>query len=286
VDVTVPAALSTITVYPPVAYLLPCGTATLEVTGHYDDGVARDLSSQPGLSMMFATGNAAQSGASGIVVNAVLDDSVTVTYDGVDSAPIPIRALVPDDLGSCVVDTTSTTTTLPSTTSTTTTAPSTTTTQDAATTTTTTMPEASTTTSTTTTPASSTTTSTLAPGCQSDAECDDGDACTVDACAPGGCEHVAATGLEGAECLLSAALSEPLCPAGTIGPRGRHPGRRQDRGGGARRERAQHRGSAPARRFLNRTLPVTRDDAWLRAVSPVAAGPSPVERDAPPGAGR
>ena len=32
-------------------------------------------------------------------------------------------------------------------------------------------------------------------------------------------EHVAAAGLEGAECLLSAALDEPLCPAGTIDPK-------------------------------------------------------------------
>jgi uncharacterized delta-60 repeat protein len=38
-------------------------------------------------------------------------------------------------------------------------------------------------------------------------------------CAPGGCQHAAASGLEGAECLLSEALSEPLCPEGTIGPK-------------------------------------------------------------------
>ena len=223
VDVTVPAALSNITMYPPVVYVQPCGTVTLAVTGHYDDGVARDLSSQPGLSMTFATGNATRSGASGVVLNAVSDDSVIVSFDGVDSPAVPIRALVPDDLGSCVVATTSTTT-LPSTTSTTITAPSTTTTapQASTTTTSTTLDSTTTTTatpetSTTSTPASSTTTTTLAPGCQTDAECDDGDACTVDVCAPSGCNHVAATGLDGAECLLSVALSGPLCPAGTIG---------------------------------------------------------------------
>ena len=59
----------------------------------------------------------------------------------------------------------------------------------------------------------------LSPACQADADCDDGDACTGDVCTPAGCEHVAAAGLEGAECLLSAALSEPLCPAGTIDPK-------------------------------------------------------------------
>ncbi len=225
VDVTVPAALSNITIYPPVAYVQPCGTVTLVVMGHYDDGVARDLSSQPGLSMTFATGNATRSGASGVVLNAVTDDSVIVSFDGVDGPAVPIRALVPDDLGSCVVATTSTTT-LPSTTSTTITAPSTTTTapQASTTTTSTTLDSTTTTTatpetSTTSTPASSTTTTTLAPGCQADAECDDGDACTVDVCAPSGCNHVAATGLDGAECLLSVALSEPLCPAGTIRPK-------------------------------------------------------------------
>jgi hypothetical protein len=64
VEVTVPAPLNDITIYPPVVYLQPCGTASLTVTGHYQDGVDRDLSAQAGLSMTFATGNAAQSGAS------------------------------------------------------------------------------------------------------------------------------------------------------------------------------------------------------------------------------
>jgi uncharacterized delta-60 repeat protein len=227
VEVTVPATLNSITVYPPVVYVQPCGAVSLTITGHYDDGVDRDLSAQPGLSMTFATGNAAQSGASGIVLNSVLDDSVTVSFDGVDSSPVPIRALVPEDLGSCVVATTTTTTTLPSATSTTVTAPSststiqtsTTTSTTALATTTTTARETSTTVSTTTTPSSSTTTSTLAPECQTDSDCDDGDACTVDVCAPGGCQHAATTGLEGAECLVSAALSEPLCPEGTIDPK-------------------------------------------------------------------
>src|SRR5262249_36980214 len=90
IEVTVPAALTSITVYPPVVYLQPCATASLEITGHYDDGVARDLSAQPGLSMTFAAGNAAQEGASGIVLNSVLDDSVTLSFDGVDSPPVPI----------------------------------------------------------------------------------------------------------------------------------------------------------------------------------------------------
>src|SRR5262249_59636598 len=77
IEVTVPAALTSITVYPPVVYLQPCATASLEITGHYDDGVARDLSAQPGLSMTFAAGNAPQDGATGIVLNSGLDESVT-----------------------------------------------------------------------------------------------------------------------------------------------------------------------------------------------------------------
>ncbi len=220
VDVTVPSELNSITVYPPVVYLQPCTTATLEVTGHYEDGVDRALSLQPGLSMAFTTGSAAQSGAGGVVLNEELDDTLTVTFDGVDSAPVPIRALVPDDLGACGAETTTTTTVPPSTTSTSTPDPATTTTTTApgssTTTTTTPTPETS---STTTTPASSTTTSTLLPACQADADCDDGDACTGDVCTPAGCEHVAATGLDGAECLLATALAEPLCPAGTIDPK-------------------------------------------------------------------
>jgi hypothetical protein len=211
VDVTVPSALNSITVYPPVVHLQPCTTASLEITGHYEDGVARDLSEQPDLVLTFATGSAAPSGAGVVVLNEPFDDTLIVTFDGVDSAAVPIRALVPDDVGPCGAATTTTTTIPPSTTSTTI-AP------DSPTTTSTTTPEASTTTSTTTTPAS-TTTSTSSPACQADADCDDGDACTGDDCTPAGCEHVAAAGLQGAECLLAAALAEPLCPAGTIDPK-------------------------------------------------------------------
>jgi hypothetical protein len=59
VDVTVPAALSNITIYPRSP---TCSRADSDarVTGHYDDRVARDLSSQPGLSMTFATGTPRQ----------------------------------------------------------------------------------------------------------------------------------------------------------------------------------------------------------------------------------
>lgn len=55
--------------------------------------------------------------------------------------------------------------------------------------------------------------------CQTDADCDDGDVCTRDTCTPGGCEHLAASGLAGAECALAAALSTPLCATGTIDPK-------------------------------------------------------------------
>src|SRR5262249_28810965 len=135
------------------------------------------------------------------VLNEPADDTLIITFDGVDSAPVPIRALVPDDIGPCGAATTTTTTVPPSPTSTT--GPS----------------DSSTTSSTTTTPLPSTTTSTLSPGCQADADCDDGDACTGDVCTPSGCEHAPATGFDGAECLLSAALAGPLCPAGTIDPK-------------------------------------------------------------------
>src|SRR5262249_543664 len=167
IEVTVPAALTSITVYPPVVYLQPCATASLEITGHYDDGVARDLSAQPGISMTFAAGNAAQEGASGIVLNSVLDDSVTLTFHGLHPPPVPIAPRAPDALAPCVAQTTPPPPPLPPATSPTVTAPpststiqtSTTTSTTTLATTTTTAPETSTTVSTTTTPSSSTTTS-------------------------------------------------------------------------------------------------------------------------------
>jgi hypothetical protein len=66
-------------------------------------------------------------------------------------------------------------------------------------------------------PATTTTTTTL-PACVEDSDCDDGNDCTSDVCDSAACRHTAFTGLPGAECLLTAALSVPLCPAGTIAP--------------------------------------------------------------------
>src|SRR5262245_64405836 len=142
--------LDSITVSPPVVHLRPCETATLEITGHYDDGTTQDLSSEPGLVFAFETGNAAQNGPSSVVMNGTRDDALTVTLEGVDSMPVPILVVSPQDLSLCVVIGTSTTTTQPATTTTSTTTTSTTTTS--------TMLQ-----STTTTPAPPTTTSTVPP---------------------------------------------------------------------------------------------------------------------------
>jgi hypothetical protein len=218
VDVTVPSPLDNITVYPPVVYLRPCASASLEITGHYEDGQARDLSFQPGLTMSFATGSAERSGASEVVLNDPLDDTLIVTFDGVDSAVVPIRVLAPDDLSLCTGATTTTTTAPPSPTTTSSTSPL------PSTTTSTIVPGETTTTTDTAPPASPTTTSTTTSStvpspCQDDTGCDDGDACTVDVCTVTGCAHVAVPGLEGAECLLSAALDQALCQVDTIDPR-------------------------------------------------------------------
>ena len=71
-------------------------------------------------------------------------------------------------------------------------------------------PAPSTTTSSTTTttvadpaPASTTTLPTLGPPCTDAAECDDGDACTVDACGAGACLHTAAVGFDTVTCLCA-----------------------------------------------------------------------------------
>src|SRR5262249_10464468 len=156
-----------------VVYLHPCSSASLEITGHYDDGVARDLSQQPGLSFTFADGHAAQSGPGSVVLNDALDDTLTVTFDGVDSAPVPITAIPTDDASSCGA----TTTTPPSTTLPPSSTSSSSTTTLVASTTTSSAPEGST----TTTAATPTSTTTTPPGCRGFADCDDGDACTDDA---------------------------------------------------------------------------------------------------------
>src|SRR5262249_9127779 len=156
-----------VTVYPPVVYLRPCASVSLEITGHYEDGQARDLSEQPGVALAFGTGSAAQVGTNGVVLNLPADDTPIGSFDGADSAVVPIRVLAPDDLSLCSGATT--TTTVPPSSSTTTT-----TMEPGATTTTSTAPAASSTTVTTTTaPASSTTSTTVPAACQGDTDCDD-----------------------------------------------------------------------------------------------------------------
>ena len=146
------STLESITVSPPVVHLRPCETATLEITGHFDDGTTQDLSAEPGLVFTFETGNAGQNGPSSVVMNGTLDDALTIAFDGVDSQPVPILVVSPQDLSLCVVIGTSTTTTQPPATTTTSSTTSSTTT----TTSTTLQPP-------TTTPAPPTTTSTLPP---------------------------------------------------------------------------------------------------------------------------
>lgn len=48
-------------------------------------------------------------------------------------------------------------------------------------------------------------------GCSSDAECDDGDACTTDACGASTCSHTALTGVEGVRCALGVARDDISC---------------------------------------------------------------------------
>src|SRR5262245_49277451 len=97
------STLASITVSPSVVHLRPCETVTLEITGHFDDGTTQDLSLEPGLVFAFETGNAAQNGPSSVITNGTLDDTLTVTFDGVDSVPVPILVVSPQDLSLCVV---------------------------------------------------------------------------------------------------------------------------------------------------------------------------------------
>src|SRR5262249_55234000 len=123
-----------------------------EITGHYDDGTARDLQLEFDLTFTFAEGNGRRAGTRTVVDNVGLDDTLTVSLDGVDSPPVPLIVVDPQDRSLCpiVATTTAPTPGPPPTRSTTrTTSPPTTTT---------TPPGAS-----TTTPAPTTTPSPLPP---------------------------------------------------------------------------------------------------------------------------
>jgi hypothetical protein len=95
-EVGVSATLTGLAVYPAAAHLRLGGTETLEITGEYDDGVDRDLSDLPGLAFAFAEGHASRSGTSGVKLNERLDDVLTISYQGVASPEVKIRALPPE----------------------------------------------------------------------------------------------------------------------------------------------------------------------------------------------
>lgn len=106
----------------------------------------------------------------------------------------------------------------------TTTTTTTTTTPDIPSTTTTSTITPTTTTSTTTTapgtpdpPPTTTTSTTLPERCAGDAQCDDGDPCTVDRCGVGGCTALPLSGVEGAQCAVER-VSSGLCAPGDLDP--------------------------------------------------------------------
>ena len=147
------ATLESITVDPPIVHLRPCEVVLLEILGHFDDGSVRDLQLEFNLTFTFEEGIAQRAGTDTVVDNVGLDDTLIVSLDGIDSPPVPLIVIDPQDRSFCpIVVTTSTTTT--------TSAPSTTTSSTTSTSTTTTLQTGTTT---PTTPSSTTTTTTTLP---------------------------------------------------------------------------------------------------------------------------
>ena len=95
-EVGVSATLTGLAVYPEAAHLKLGGTETLEITGEYSDGVARNLSQIAGLGFAFTEGHASRSGTNGVTLNERLDDVLTISYQGVTSPEVRIRALPPE----------------------------------------------------------------------------------------------------------------------------------------------------------------------------------------------
>lgn len=95
-DVTVPAALTGLDVYPPAAYLQVGATESFEIRGQYDDGIERNLSQIAGLTFAFTEGHASKSGTNGVTLNELLDDTLTISYQGVSATEVKIRALPPE----------------------------------------------------------------------------------------------------------------------------------------------------------------------------------------------
>ena len=104
------AVLESITVDPPTVHLRPCEVVLLEITGHYDDGTARDLQLEFDLTFTFAEGNGRRAGTRTVVDNVGLDDTLTVSLDGIDSPPVPLIVVDPQDRSRCPGGGTSTTT--------------------------------------------------------------------------------------------------------------------------------------------------------------------------------
>ena len=94
-NITVAATLQALLVNPPALHLDPGRTGSLEVTGGYSDGTDRNLSQVPGMTFTFAERNASKTGSNGVTLNALLDDALTITYQGVTAPEVAIRALPP-----------------------------------------------------------------------------------------------------------------------------------------------------------------------------------------------
>ena len=95
-NIAVPATLQSLAVYPAALHLDPGRTGRLHVTGSYGDGIERDLSDLTGLAFAFAEGHASKSGTSSVTLDERLDDTLTITYQGVTAPEVRIRALPPE----------------------------------------------------------------------------------------------------------------------------------------------------------------------------------------------
>src|SRR5262245_7797927 len=111
------ATLESITVDPPVVHLRRCEVFLLDILGHYDDGTTREVSLEFDPTFVFAEGNASRAGTNTVVDNVGLDDTLTVTLDGIESDPVPLIVIDPDDVSLCPFGVTTTTTSFPSSTS-------------------------------------------------------------------------------------------------------------------------------------------------------------------------
>lgn len=87
------ASLDSISIYPQSLYLNQLDTSAITITGHYSDGIERDLTNDETLTFQFDENNASRYQLTYIRMDSLADDSLRVVKNSIQSNKISIHKI-------------------------------------------------------------------------------------------------------------------------------------------------------------------------------------------------